>query len=224
VVDRALRPLKTRLLAPLARPLARTSPATITAVGLVVGLGAAAAAAVGRFDVALVAWLLNRVLDGLDGDVARRAGRANTRGAYLDLMADLLVYAAVPLGLAAGAVGAGLAEPAAAWGAAALAGAAFYVNLGSLAYLSSALASAPEAARARAAGSAPGIHLPAGLIEGAETVVLFAVALALPALAPWTLGATAGLVLATAAQRVLWGARRLTAGGPPDGAPSGGGA
>ena len=218
VIDRALRPLKTRLLAPLARPLERTSPATITAVGLVVGLGAAAAAAAGRFDVALVAWLLNRMLDGLDGDVARLTGRASARGAYLDLMADLLVYAAVPLGLAAGAVGAGLADPAAAWGAAALAGAAFYVNLGSLAHLSSALANAPEAKRARSAGSAPGIHLPAGLIEGAETVVLIAIALALPALAPWTLGTIAVLVLATAGQRVAWGARRLAADGPPDGA------
>ncbi|MFN2323539.1 MAG: CDP-alcohol phosphatidyltransferase family protein [Trueperaceae bacterium] len=217
MVDRALRPLKTRLLAPLARPLERTSPAAITAVGLVVGLAAAAAAAAGRFDVALAAWLVNRLLDGLDGDVARLAGRANSRGAYLDLMADLLVYAALPLGLAAGAVAAGLADPAAAWSAAALAGAAFYVNLGSLAYLSSALANRPEGARARKAPSAPGIHVPAGLIEGAETVVLIAIALALPALAPWTLGAIAALVLATAAQRVAWGARRLAADGPSDG-------
>lgn len=217
VVDRALRPLKTRLLAPLARSLQRTSPAAITAVGLAVGLAAAAAAAAGRFDVALVAWLVNRLLDGLDGDVARLADRASARGAYLDLMADLLVYAAVPLGLAAGAVGAGLADPAAAWGAAAFASAAFYVNLGSLAFLSSALANAPEAERARSAGSAPGVHLPAGLVEGAETVVLIAIALALPALAPWTLGAIAVLVVATAGQRMAWGARRLAA-GPPDGA------
>ena len=210
VVDRALRPLKTRLLAPLAGRLERTPPAAVTAVGLAVGLAAAAAAAAGRFDVALAAWLLNRLLDGLDGDIARRAGRADTRGAYLDLMADLLVYAAVPLGLV---------EPAAAWSAAAFAAAACYVNLGSLAFLSSALALAPEAVEARADGSSPGIHLPAGLIEGAETIVLFAIALALPALAPWTLGAIAVLVLATAGQRTLWGARRL--GGiaaPPDAA------
>ena len=218
MVDRALRPLKTRVLAPLARPLERTQPAAITGAGLAVGLAAAAAAAAGWFHVALAAWIVNRVLDGLDGDVARRSGRASARGAYLDLMADLVVYAAVPLGLAAGAVGAGLADPAAAWGAAALAGAAFYVNLGSLAFLSSALASAPENARARSAGSAPGIHLPAGLIEGAETVVLFAIALALPALAPWTLGAIGVLVLATAAQRVLWGATRLARGASPGGA------
>ncbi len=214
VVDRALRPFKTRLLAPLARPLRRTPPSAITATGLVVGLAAAAAAAAGWFAVALVAWLVNRVLDGLDGDVARLAGRAGARGAYLDLMGDLLVYAAVPLGLAAGAVGAGIADPAAAWSAAALAAAAFYVNLGSLAFLSSALANAPETERARSDGSAPTIHLPAGLIEGAETVVLFAVALALPALAPWTLGAIAVLVLATAGQRVIWGSRRLARGGP----------
>ncbi len=209
MIDRVLRPLKTRLLAPVARPLERTPPGAITAAGLVVGLAAAAAAAAGRFDIALAAWLANRLLDGLDGDVARRAGRASARGAYLDLMADLLVYVAVPLGLAAGAASAGLVAPAAAWGAAAFAAAAFYVNLGSLAFLSAALAAEPEAAGARADGSAPGIHLPAGLIEGAETIVLFAIALALPALATWTLGAIGVLVLATAGQRVLWGARRL---------------
>ena len=115
-------------------------------------------------------------------------------------------------------MGAGLAAPTATWGAAALAGAAFYVNLGSLAFLSSALANAPEGERARAAGSAPGIHLPAGLIEGAETLVLYAVALAFPALAPWTLGTIAVLVLATAVQRAAWGARRLGADRPSDGA------
>jgi phosphatidylglycerophosphate synthase len=212
VIDRVLRPVKTRLLAPLARRLAPLPPDALTAVGLAVGLAAAGLAVAGRFDAALAAWLVNRLLDGLDGDVARASGRAGPRGAYLDLMADLTVYAAVPLGLAAGAAAHGLADPVASWSAAAFAIAAFYVNLGSLAFLSAALAQDAEGRRADAAGSAPGLHLPAGLVEGAETVVLFTLALALPGLAPWTLGAIAALVFATALQRVAWAARRLAPG------------
>lgn len=216
MVDRALRPVKTRLLAPIARRLAAVPPDALTAAGAALGVAAAAAAASGRFGTALALWLANRLLDGLDGDVARLSGRAGPRGAYLDLMADLLVYAALPLGLAAGAVGAGLAAPLATWVAAAALAAACYVNLGSLAFLSAALAPerggsrrGTEAATGRGGASAPGIHLPAGLVEGAETVVLYTAVLALPHLAPWTLGATALLVAATAVQRTVWGARHL---------------
>lgn len=209
MVDHALRPLKARLFAPLALAVRTVPPDALTAAGLLVGLAAAAAAALGRFDVALAGWVLNRTLDGLDGDVARLTGRAGARGAYLDLMADLIVYAAIPLGLAAGVAAGGLADPVAVWAAAAAATAAFYVNLGSLSLLSSALASQEEGRRAREAPAAPSFHLPAGLIEGAETVVAFAVALAFPALAPWTLAAVATLVLVTALQRVWWGAQRL---------------
>ncbi|MDF1522296.1 MAG: CDP-alcohol phosphatidyltransferase family protein [Trueperaceae bacterium] len=213
MIDCVLRPVKTRLLAPLAGRLAPVPPAALTAVGLAVGLAAAGLAAAGRFDAALLAWLANRLLDGLDGDVARASGRAGPRGAFLDLMADLTVYAAVPLGLAAGAAAHGFADPVAVWSAAALAVAAFYVNLGSLAFLSAALALEAEGRRAGGGGSAPGLHLPAGLIEGAETVVLFTLALALPAYASWTLGTIAALVFASALQRVGWGARRLAPGG-----------
>jgi phosphatidylserine synthase len=211
MVDRALRPVKARLFAPLAYLARAVPPDALTAAGLVVGLAAAWAAALGRFDLALAGWLANRVLDGLDGDVARLTGRAGARGAYLDLMADLVVYAAVPLGLAAGVAAGGWADPVAVWAAAAAAPAAFYVNLGSFSLLSSALALQEEGRRARARTAAPTIHLPAGLIEGAETVVALAVALAFPALAPWTLATVAVLTLLTAAQRVWWGARRLAA-------------
>ncbi len=209
MVDRALRPVKARLFAPLAFAARRIPPDALTGMGLAAGLAAAAAAASGRFDLALAGWLLNRVLDGLDGDVARLTGRAGARGAYLDLMADLVVYAAIPLGLAAGVTAAGLADPVAVWAAAAAATAAFYVNLGSLSLLSSALTAEAEGKRARERVAAPSIHLPAGLIEGAETVVAFAVALAFPVLAPWTLATVALLTFATAGQRVWWGARRL---------------
>jgi len=259
VVDRYLRPWKARLYAPLLRPLAAVPPNAVTVVGLGVGVAAAAAAALGRFELALAGWWVNRLLDGLDGELARAARRrtlagsagapapaadAATRGPYLDLMADLIVYAAVPLGLAAGAAGAltgaPIADPAAVWAAAAFALAAFYLNLGSWSLLAPALnaleatatgkgdgaaraaarAAAPAVERADAGASeradagaseasAPGLRIPAGLMEGAETVVAFTVALWWPAWAATTLTAIGALTLVGALQRTLWGLRRL---------------
>jgi phosphatidylglycerophosphate synthase len=48
--------------------------------------------------------LLNRVLDGLDGPLARATGGATQRGAYLDAVFDTLFFASLPFGFA-------LAEP-----------------------------------------------------------------------------------------------------------------
>jgi phosphatidylserine synthase len=222
VVDRALRPWKQRLYAPVTRALAGWPADAVTLAATGIGLLAAALAALGRFDLALLAWWTNRVLDGLDGELARAARRRGVgggaqRGAYLDLMADLLVYAALPLGLAAGAAGTwtgAAAAPALAgswtvWAAAAAALAAFYLNLGSWSLLSAALAEAEGPQRDGDASAATGVRMPAGLMEGTETIVAFSVALLWPAGAVWTLTAIAALTLVGALHRSWWGARRL---------------
>ena len=225
MVDRYLRPLKARVYAPLLGPLAGVPADAVTAVGMVLGLAAAAAAALGRFEWALLAWWANRVLDGLDGELARATARRRpagsatpARGPYLDLMADLLVYAAVPLGLAAGAAGTltgvPLTDPAWVWAAAAFALAAFYLNLGSWALLAPALSAVERESRAPADPSAPGLRMPAGLMEGAETVVAFSIALWWPGWAVATLALTGALTLAGAVQRTLWGLRRLARAAP----------
>lgn len=254
MVDRYLRPWKARAYAPLVRALRHVPPDAASAAGVAAGLAAAGFAAAGRFAPALALWLLNRFLDGLDGELARTAATAPTavgepahtaataptaagepahaaatvaaprparpplRGAYLDLMLDLTVYAALPLGIAAGVAGAfgtpPLAGDASAWPAAAAALAAFYLNLGSWALLAPAL-TATEAAAAGAgppaepSAAAPGLRMPSGLVEGAETVVAFAVALAWPTLAVPVLWLLAAATAAGAAQRTAWGLRRL---------------
>jgi phosphatidylserine synthase len=227
VVDRALRPLKARLFSPLTVALAGVPADAVTAAGLAVGVAAALLAAAGHFELALAAWWANRLLDGLDGELARAARRprrvggaasvgtapaTSARGAYLDLMADLLVYAAVPLGLAAGATGSltgvatdAIGGPTAVWIAAAATAAAYYVNLGSWTLLSALLPRADGAVDPEATG----VRMPAGLVEGTETIVLVSVGLLWPAGAAVTLGATALLTLASAAHRTWWGARRL---------------
>jgi phosphatidylserine synthase len=100
VFDPVLRRLKDRILNPVALALPGVSPGALTALGLVVGLGSAYGAWHGRFGLALALWLANRILDGLDGAVARVHGKATDFGGYIDLVADFVVYGAVPAAIA----------------------------------------------------------------------------------------------------------------------------
>ncbi|RED53601.1 CDP-alcohol phosphatidyltransferase family protein [Aestuariispira insulae] len=72
---------------------------TITVAGFFVGMGALPALALGRPDIALICILLNRLMDGLDGAIARQAGPTDI-GGYLDIVLDFLFYGAVPFGFA----------------------------------------------------------------------------------------------------------------------------
>jgi phosphatidylglycerophosphate synthase len=104
--DSALRPLIDPPLNAMGRALARRgiSANALTLTGLLLGVGAGAALAGRAWSVALALILLNRLCDGLDGAVARVRGKTDF-GGYLDIFADYVFYAAVPLGFA-------LADPA----------------------------------------------------------------------------------------------------------------
>ncbi|MEJ7137326.1 CDP-alcohol phosphatidyltransferase family protein [Amphibiibacter pelophylacis] len=78
---------------------------TVTGCGFVAALVAAALIVAGHSTLALVAIAANRLADGLDGELARRAGPTD-RGAFLDITLDFLFYAMIPLAFA-------LADPAA---------------------------------------------------------------------------------------------------------------
>lgn len=223
MIDRSLRTVKRYALSPISTPLAhrlvRRGAGPVTSAGLGIGLAAALAAALGAFPAALALWLLNRLLDGLDGEVARRLGRADDLGGYLDLLADLTVYAAVPIGAAIGTAGlagtagtAGAAGSAWTWPLVAVLLATYYVNLGSHAFLTALMEKRGRGAATR--GEATSLVMPAGLVEGFETVVLVSAMLALPGQLPLWLALTAALVAVTAAQRAWWGARMLAGESP----------
>lgn len=55
--------------------------------------------ALGWYPAALIAIVLNRLLDGLDGALARRRGLTDA-GGFLDIALDFLFYALVPFGFA----------------------------------------------------------------------------------------------------------------------------
>ncbi|MFW5654826.1 MAG: CDP-alcohol phosphatidyltransferase family protein [Roseicyclus sp.] len=165
MIDAALLPLQRRLLGPPAAWLvARGVTADrITLAGLVVGLLAACAAALGLFALALAGLFLNRLADGLDGAVARLT-RPTDRGAYFDIALDFVFYAAFPLGFV-------LAEPE----ANALPGAVLLASfiLSGTSFLAFAVLAERRGLRASDYPT-KGIHYLGGLTEGAETIAVFA--------------------------------------------------
>lgn len=93
-----------RLKAPLdsaVRPLDRAglSATQLTVIGAVIGLLAAIAIMLDALMTAAILFGLNRLLDGLDGALARVQGPTE-RGAFLDITCDFLVYSAIPLAFA----------------------------------------------------------------------------------------------------------------------------
>ncbi len=72
---------------------------TVSLAGLAIGLSTVPLLAFGHYGLALGAILINRLFDGLDGAVARH-GRPTALGGYLDIVCDMIFYAAVPLGFA----------------------------------------------------------------------------------------------------------------------------
>ncbi len=200
MIDAYLRGPKELVLGPVARRTPRdVHPVAVTLLAVLPGIGAALAAAGGHNVLAVSLWLVNRALDGFDGTLARQHGRQSDLGAYLDILMDFLVYAAVPIGLAAHA------DRQTTWIAAAALLATFSVNTISWAYLSALLAR-----RRRNEGTGyTAVAMPGGLIEGAETVVLYAIMLFVPAWAPSIFWAMAAAVAITVGQRVVWAVRNL---------------
>jgi len=202
VIDRSLRTTKDRLARPLVVRLSgRVGPFWLTGLSLAGGVGGGALAALGFRWVALAVWLLGRCFDGLDGAVAREGGRQSDLGGYLDLLADTVGYAAVPIGIAAAQ------GSTAAWAWCAVLLATFYLNTMSWTYLSAVAEKGGAGARHR--GEATTVHMPTGLIEGTETIVLFSAMLVFPSAASGWFALMAALVSLTVLQRVVWAARSL---------------
>nr|WP_299244661.1 CDP-alcohol phosphatidyltransferase family protein [uncultured Halomonas sp.] len=93
-------------LARLAMRLAqwRITPNQVTLVGFVIGMLALPLLAMQAYAAALGAILVNRVLDGVDGALARHTQTSSDAGGFLDITLDFVFYAAVVLGF-------GLADP-----------------------------------------------------------------------------------------------------------------
>lgn len=195
-VQRALRPAMTRA----ARALVRLGVGAdaLTLAGFAIGMAAAAAIAFGQFIPGLALLLLSRLMDGLDGAVAR-ATHPTDRGGFLDITLDFLFYAAIPLAFA-------LADPVANALPAAVLLAAF-IGTGS-----SFLAFAAVAEKRRLQSLAfpdKSFYFLGGLTEATETIAAFAAMCLWPQwFAPIAYG-FAALCGITIALRIGWGWQRF---------------
>lgn len=175
MLDRFLLPVVHRFVRPLAVFLHRHGVGAdgLTLSGFAIGLTAVPALGFRLHGLALAAILANRILDALDGAVARLAGPTD-RGAFLDIALDFIFYGSIPLGFA-------LADPTAnALPAAVLL--ATFVGSGSSFLAFAALA----AKRGLTSDVFPqkGIYYLTGLTEGTETIGAFALMCLFPAAFP----------------------------------------
>lgn len=139
---------------------ARGVPAnSLTLIGLLVGLACLPLVAIEAYGWALVCCLANRMIDGLDGAVARIRGPTDF-GGYADIVADMVFYAAVVFGFA-------LARPEnAVWAALLLA--AFVGTASS--FLGYAVVATKRGEPQSTPRGRKSFHYAAGLIEGSETI------------------------------------------------------
>lgn len=99
MLDRHLHPRIKPLLHQCVRVLDKPgiTPDGLTLMGFAIGVLALPFLALGWYLAALIVILLNRLLDGLDGVLARRRGLTDA-GGFLDISLDFLFYAMVPFG------------------------------------------------------------------------------------------------------------------------------
>lgn len=173
--DAALRPHINKPLAVIAkRAVALGIGAnTVTVAGFVLGVAAAGLVAAQLYWVALGVLLVSRVLDGLDGAIARET-KLTDLGGYLDITLDFIVYASVVFAFA-------LADPAANALAAAFLTTSFMAPAAT--FLAYAIFAQKHGITTEIRG-AKSLYYLGGLTEGFETILTLCLMCAFPAWFP----------------------------------------
>ena len=168
----------------------------LTGVGLGFGVLCLGAISLGLDAAALVLWLLNRLLDGLDGEVARLRGETSEFGAFFDILADFFVYGGFLVALAVQHPESRLALVALFF--------AYYLNGAAFLALSAVL---EKLKRERL--TERGLHFRRSLTEGFETIVAGVLFLVFPGHVSSIAWIFAAMVFVSVAQRALDGRRML---------------
>jgi phosphatidylglycerophosphate synthase len=196
--DARLRPLIDPPLNHMGRWLARIGVTAnlVTLGGAIVGIGAGFAIAGRYYGAGLALIVLSRLMDGLDGAIARATVKSSY-GGYLDIVCDFAFYVAVPVGF-------GFADPANLPYAMLLL-AAF--TLTGVSFLAFATLAAERGLETRAHGE-KSFFYNTGLAEGTETILAFVLMCLWPTQFPLIAAVYAGLCGITVIQRSL-AARRV---------------
>lgn len=197
--DSLLRRLKDNLLDGLVRPLSGIHPNLVTLLAFLVGVAAAGVIITQAYLWGFVLWLLSRLLDGLDGAIARVHHKQSDFGGYLDILLDFAIYALIPLALV-------LSAPTEMrYILLALLLSSFYINAASWLHLAALL----EKRAISDPQKQTSVEIPPGVISGTETIVFYCLFILFPGSLEWLFAAMAALVMLTVGQRLLWAARHL---------------
>ncbi|MCA3721384.1 CDP-alcohol phosphatidyltransferase family protein [Phenylobacterium sp.] len=195
--DARLRPLIDPALNRMGAALARrgVSANQVSAAGAACGALAGLAIGLGHPLAGLALILASRLLDGLDGAVARHRGTTDL-GGYLDIVCDYVFYLAIPLGF-------GFAAPANLPFALVLT-ASF--TLTAVSFLAYATLAAKRGLETQAHGP-KSFFYSTGLAEGGETLLAFVLMCLWPAGFPIIASVFAALCILTVIQRSLIASR-----------------
>lgn len=165
MLDAKITPFIKPLLKPLIKALdgKQITPNQVTLVGFIVGILALPFIILNWWDMALGCMILNRVFDGIDGELARYQQSSSSAGGFLDICLDFLFYASIPLAF-------GIADPVE-WGIPAMVLLATFIGTGS-SFLAFAIA-AEKFQIDRPQFTNKSFYYMQGLTEGTETILVF---------------------------------------------------
>jgi phosphatidylglycerophosphate synthase len=184
---------------PVLQKLARAAQAAdlnadrVTVIGFFIGMASVVMLSMGQFEAALVLLLLNRLADGIDGELARLS-TPTSGGAFLDISLDFIFYAVFPLGFA-------IYDQSNALAAAILI--ASFVGTGSSFLAFSAQAEKQQMEHPDFAYK--GFYYLNGLAEGTETILVFVAMCLMPQHFVVIAGVFAVICVLTAGNRVIFG-------------------
>jgi phosphatidylglycerophosphate synthase len=193
-----------QLIQPLLQSLARLLVArgvgadTLSWLGFAIGITSATAISLQMYGWGLLLMLCSRLMDGLDGAVARLT-QPTDRGAFLDITLDFLFYASVPLAFAVAAPAAN-ALPAAVLLAAFMGTSSSFLAFATL---------AEKRGLKSEAYAHKGLYYLGGLTEASETLACFALMCLWPQHFAWWAYGFAALCALTIVTRLHAGWRQL---------------
>ncbi|TKA33374.1 hypothetical protein B0A50_00927 [Salinomyces thailandicus] len=213
--DISLRPLKDKIFDPLCNLIPESiSPGHLTLAAFFTGLLSCIAVFAGHPYLAVGLWLCNRVLDCLDGAVARQRQQSTDLGGFFDLLGDFVIYSFIPIACATALPGSSAYHTKRLWGAVAWTEATFHVNNFVLFYIA-AITEKQKAVNATSGSTdskkgegkvkeLTSLSMKPALVEGAESGLVFTIMLAKPEWTETLCWALAAGVSIGTFQRVSW--------------------
>jgi len=197
MLDKILRNIKEILLLPFAKQAGKIlHPNMITLLSFAFGVVSIYFIIERSLMTALVFWLLNRILDGLDGTVARVTGKSSDFGGYLDIVLDFIVYAAIPVAFVFSA------HSQDNYFILSVLLSSYYVNAASWMYLSSILEKRKIGAASN--NEMTSITMPSGIADGTMTIIFYSMFFIFPSYLKLLFAVFIILVLASIVQRMVW--------------------